>query len=311
MTVTGYKRKLAREAKAAIIFRAAYDSLSDRQKNRILILAFAKKEETAKKEILAKKKTGKADAEVEHEEEEVINLKPMTERRRLEIIDEVKAARKLVSLVVPIDAYVRILPSLQISRMNSQELCTWGIDKITRGTAITELSGALPLWADLLATYDLLFPLASVGRGFLSPPDRTKRTKLTKKLKAQFQDNANSCAGISNGNLELYQLTGYGAQGVPVKHTGTLPMCNAKTDNKKGEGNMGVSCDVVPFAIRYIVYYGITPDYATSWNFSIGTSRQLIENLTPGVAYYFIMVAVGPDGEGLWMTPIKRNAPYA
>ena len=89
-------------------------------------------------------------------------------------------------------------------------------------------------------------------------------------------------------------------------------MCVAKTDNKKGAGKMGVSCIPIQFIDKYIIYYGITPDYdPKSWIFKIGSSNQVIPGLTPGVAYYFIMVAIGTDGEGEWMEPIKRVVPHA
>jgi len=252
-------------------------------------------------------------AEVTETEEEKKGAPAVfTAKMKKNLTDEVKKALKTIDLTLTTLSYGKIRTALKISSKNPSQTCTYAIDKITRVTAIPAFAlTALPLIADINDVYEELLPLAAVGRGFLSPPDKATRDLLTKNLKEMLADNASSCATLSAGNLPLFKLTGYGVRKSNEKH-GSAPMCNAKTDNKKGAGKMGVSCDAIEFIDKYIIYYGITPDYdPKSWLFKIGSSNQTITGLTSGVPYYFIMVAIGTDGEGEWMEPIRRVVPFA
>jgi len=260
-----------------------------------------------------KKVIGKAkNVVVEDDEDDSIIFKGLTDIEKEKIRREVLAARKKITLTVAPDDYVRIQVALKISSLNPQNLCTWANDKITRGETILDFATATPSWADITLLYNKLAPLAAIGRGYIAPGDKTKRINYTASLKGMFQDNANDCAKIAVGNLPFYQLIGYGAKGFPIRHRGTAAMCVAKTNNKKGAGKMGVSCKPIVFIDKYVIYYGTTPEYdAATWKFKVGSSNQIITGLTSGVAYYFIMVAIGTDGEGEWMEPIRRVVPFA
>ncbi len=304
-------KKRARKLAEKRLYERRKVSLTQEQFALIITFAVIGKKVIEKKPLDLKK--GNAIVKLPSEEkEEELPLIAMTEMERDEIIKQTLLARSLVVMLPPITSYNRIQVALKISALNPKELCVWAIDKITRGMALAEFSSASPTWSALQGTYASLFPLASIGKGYLSPSDKTTRDELARKLKGMFQDNANDCAKIAVGNVPLFQLIGYGIKGSSERHHGSLPACDAKTNNQKGAGKMGVSCKVIAKATRYIVYYGITPVYnASTWSFTIGSSRQIIGGLTSGTAYYFIMVAIGSDGEGKWMTPIVRNAPFA
>jgi hypothetical protein len=205
----------------------------------------------------------------------------------------------------------RLRPSLYHSNMNAGQICNYSIDKTTRIAAISAFEGCIPAIGDIVDTYDELYVLASASKGYLTPPQKAKKKTLTRLLKHQLTDLANSCALLSAGNKELFLLTGFGTRKPNKKHHGSAEACEAKTNNKKGAGNMGVSCKAFDFITKFIIYYGISADYdSLTWQHQVGNSNQTIKGLTKGVAYYFIMVAIGRDGEGEWMVPIMRHVPF-
>ena|ERR1039458_8048154 len=307
-------KKKAKIAKATVEFRKFYDNLSDDERSIIFLMALVKKNEDAKKVEAPKKKTvkPKAGKEVIEEEEEDDSIPAtFTDAMRKAIMKETKDKLSKISLTVAPEDYERIMASLGISDMNPGELCTYAIDKFTRITATTPLIACTPTVTNMMLVYTPLLALASVGRGYMPPSDRTTMKTLKRTLNGMLQDNANSCANTSNGNKPLFQLTGYGTRKKYTKQTGQLPACDAKTNNKKGAGKMGVSCLPIEGAKNYRLYYGITPDFDSDWESVVGSSSQLLEGLEMGVTYYFIMVAIGPNGEGEWMSPIRRSVPNA
>jgi hypothetical protein len=254
-------------------------------------------------------KAAEAASEEEEEDDSIPDL--FTDAMRKAILKETKDKLSKISLTVAPEDYVRVMPSLDISKKNPGQLCTYAIDKFTRITAITPLIACTPTVTTMMLVYTPLLALASVGRGFMDPSDRTTMNTLKRTLNGMLQDNANSCAVACNGNKPLFLLTGYGTRKPYTKQTGKLPACDAKTNIKKGAGNMGVSCIPITGATNYRLYFGITAEYDESWESTVGSSRQILEGLEIGVAYYFIMVAIGPNGEGEWMSPIKRSVPNA
>jgi hypothetical protein len=262
----------------------------------------------AKKEADAAKA---AEEETEEEEDDDSIPEAFTDAMKKAIIKETKDKLSKITLTVAPEDYERVMASLGISEMNPGQLCNYAIDKFTRITAITPLIACAPTVTEMTLVYTPLLALASVGRGYMSTPDRTTMKTLKRTLNGMLQDNANSCAVACNGNKALFQLTGYGTRKTYTKQTGKLPACDAKTNNKKGAGNMGISCIPIAGAQNYRLYFGTTAEYDETWESVVGPSRQILEGLEKGVAYYFIMVAIGPTGEGEWMSPIKRSVPNA
>jgi len=252
-----------------------------------------------------------AAVEEEDDDDEFTIPEEFTEAMKKAIIKETKLKLSKISMTVAPEDYERVMPSLDISRMNPGQLCTYAIDKFTRIGAITPLVACTPTVTTMTTIYTPLLALASVGRGYMPPSDRTTMKALKRTLNGMLQDNSNSCAVACNGNKALFQLTGYGTRKTYTKQTGQLPACVAKTNNKKGAGKMGVSCIPIEGAKNYRLYYGTTPDYGTGWQSVVGSSRQILAGLPPGVKYYYIMVAIGPNGEGEWMTAINRAIPNA
>ena len=277
----------------------------------LILLAVVKKEVPTKKAVAAKKVVVATKPLAADNEEDYGVPDIYTEEMRKATIKDVKEKRALITVTPPLVDYIRVQPSLYISPLNASDLCNYAIDKITRVTAITEFATCLPTIANLTLTYNALLVLAAIGREYMTPTQRTTKKQLTAKLKSQLADNANSCAILAAGNKPLFQLTGYGTRKTYTKHDGDTSACVAKTNNKKGAGKMGVSCIPIEFIKKYIIYYGTTPTYDATWKCKVGNSNQIISGLTHGVAYYFIMVAIGTDGEGEWMIPIMRNAPFA
>ena len=246
----------------------------------------------------------------EKEEKEEVKPKRLTLKEKAKIKADTKAAvRALASLPAP--PFDAIIPAPGLSKMSASQLVNYVPDKLTRIDAITEFATCSPATAACQAIVDALFPLAGMSAINMTTAQKSDRKKYTKQLRQMFMLTINSCASLAGGNLSLFLLTAVAVKKKGVKHTKQLGPCDFKVSAKKGKGKIGVSCKAIKFAKNYIIYYGIGDFDRLTWKSQVGSSRQIIDGLTPGQLYGFVMIALGATtGEGEPAQQQNINAPF-
>ena len=235
--------------------------------------------------------------------------KKLTAKEMAQITKETKTAVRALS-GLPSTPFSVIIPAPGLSSFNPQKLCVYVDDKLPRIAAIAAFANCTPAVADVKTILMLLFPLAGIGRKNLTETDKLNRDMYKVQLRQNFMLMINSCAALALGNLPLFSLTGVATRRKAQKHTGKLQACVFKLNAKKGAGTVGVSCKAIPFATKYIIYYGKGDYDKATWNSQIGGARQKVTGLTPGEKINFIMVAIGATGEGDWANPQFMYVPY-
>jgi len=238
-------------------------------------------------------------------EEEKKHVK-LTVKQVATITKETIAKRKLL-LTIPLPPYTVIIPAMELSKMNPAQLCTYFADKYTRILAVPEFVTASPDISISQDIYLLLSPLT--GNKRLTLEQRTNLITYTKQLRDNFTLTVGSIVTICNGNLPLFFLTGIKTKRAPVKYNSKLPATAFTLSTNKGRGSVGVSCKKIPYADKYIVFYGKGTYDPLTWQWKIGTTRIVIEGLNPKDDISFIMVAIGKLGLGFFADAQTRTVP--
>jgi hypothetical protein len=256
---------------------------------------------------VVKAKGGK---EEEDEDDDGLPKAPSAKQIK-EIQKEIKDSIKLM-LTLPPPAFTKINPALKISSFNASDICTYTIDKLIRIAPIPVFAtGSIPTIAAVQLVYDNLLPLAGVKTNTLNASDKNNKKVWTKQLKSMLIAMAASCAGLANGNLSMYLLTGFGVKRAAVQHDAQLDACVFRLTTNHGGNIIGVDCDPLAYAKNYTIYYSNLAIFSMlTANQQTGPSRQLLEELTGGDMMTILMVANGKKLKGKIANPQTRRVPF-
>jgi len=224
---------------------------------------------------------------------------------------EIKAALKLM-LTLPPPAFVKITPGLLIDKLNASGICTYTIDKLIRIALIPVFAtGSLPTLAQVQLVYDNLLPLAGVKTNTLNTSDKFNKKTWTKQLKDMMGAMATSCAGLANGNMALFLLSGFRVRKTAVSFNSQLAACVFRITTNHGGNTLGVNCDPIDYAKNYTIYYSnLLPFSMATAIQQTGPSSQLLEDLTGGDMMTIIMIANGKKLKGKVANPQTRRVPF-
>lgn len=237
-------------------------------------------------------------------------LKKLTIKEVAAIRAETKMGLKQL-LLLPPPPYSSIIPAPGLGKMNAKGLCVYVSSVVPAVGAIPEFAACVPSVDTVKGIYDLLFPLAALSRKDVDSSDRVLLELYDTQLRQNFTNMIINCATLANGNLPLFALTTVATKSKPTKHDGKLPAPGFQVFTNRGRGVLYVRIKKMKYARNFTVYFGKGPVYdAATWKQQVGSSRQLITNLTPGELYGVIVVANGKVVQGFWSDMISKNAPY-
>ncbi len=243
----------------------------------------------------------------------VVKVKPFkkhTKKQDALIIAGVKKERRAM-LSLPLSSPVSIIPAPKLSKLKKRDLLSMVADLCPRIIAIPEFSDCVPTVSSLVAISTAMTPLVNSGTKNLNNAEKVLLKTLNKQLRQGVTNILASCASLSDGNLPLFALLMINTKRKGVSHDAKLPATRFRLNTKRGRGTVLCTCDVIPYSKNYTVYFGKTAIYdKATWDSQDGSSRILIEDLEPGVLYYFYMVANGKKIQGYWGDPLSTNAPF-
>ncbi len=225
------------------------------------------------------------------------------------IAKETKSGLSFLATLPPAP-YSIIRPSMGLQKMSRKELCSYIADKLPRISAVPAFASCCPSISVVQDIYDVFLPLANMEIGNMNNMQKTNMRIYEKQIGDNFTAAIKSCASLSNGNLSLFVLTGIAQKGKSTRNNSKLAAPTFKLDTKRGPET--VFCRVtalIKFATHYIVYYGEGEYDKATWNYKVGSSRILLEDLPKGVRLNFIMAAIGSIGEGFWSEPQTTTVP--
>jgi len=232
----------------------------------------------------------------------------LTDEQKEIITKETKTKLDLM-FTLPPPPQVAISAAMGLHDMNASALCNYIADKFPRIAAVPAFSSAVPNIGIAEGIYELLFPFANMSR--LDGEQMIARETYVVQLRNNFTTTVNSIISICNGNLMMFALTGIKAKGKAIPNNKRLAAPVFRLNTKKGRGTIYISCKKDKNSKGYIVYYGVGEYDPATWKYAVGSSRILIEGLTPKDDLNFIMVAIGKSktGFGYWPDPQGRTVP--
>jgi hypothetical protein len=205
----------------------------------------------------------------------------------------------------------KIIPALGLAKMSDSDLDTYV------GERVASLIASEVDFPDLIPTVDTVTAqrvkfrsaLDNIVRGNKS--STTKKNKERAKLEALISQQAENCAEISDGDLEIYQKSGYGSKS-KGHSTEELPApINLTVELGPGLGQLYVRFKGVENAHSYEIWYGLATANPDSWTEHITASsgrKSLLNELGSNVEYGVRVRAIGGNNlKGDWTTVIIKK----
>jgi hypothetical protein len=214
-------------------------------------------------------------------------------------------------LALPPDI-VPIVPALNISGLNAQDLCAKCFTWTSNIAEITEFAACVPLNSVTMSIYDVLHPIAAKGLR-LSDSNRALKNLLFPLLKKYITAEIKSCAGLANGDTVLFSQIGCPTKKAAVKYNLKLPIpSNVAVDTKQGRSIVVVDCDVLPHAIKgYCVAYGDPATDPDTWSVLVGGRKQQLPPQEPGKQIGVQKAGIGKMGVGFFCETILVWVPLS
>src|SRR6185436_12855600 len=197
----------------------------------------------------------------------------------------------------------RIRPALGLDKKTDDQLVVYTGERITN---LTVNSGSFPA---LVPTPAQLQTKKDSLQDLLAIPEPTKaqtqaKKSLRRSLEIMLLDCATSCAEISQGDLDIYMLSGFDFQRKGIAG-GPLPAPeNFRMELGPGEGQLYAKFTSVKKAHAYEIWYGpknTDPATWTMFRIATGGRKVLLNELTSGIEYCARCRAIGAQGVyGMW-----------
>lgn len=203
---------------------------------------------------------------------------------------------------------IRIQPALNLEKLNDASLGQYVTDRVADLIANSASFVGLKPTPEQLTTKNEEFSAALSSR---AANRTTEKNKVRRELEIMLFTCADNCAEISNNNLSIYELSGFGYKR-KSEPAGTLPApTGLSVEIGPGEGQLYVRFKGVTNSYGYEISFGkanVNPD---TWTESMGASsgkKTLLNDLESNVEYGVRVRAIGANNKpGEWTTVIIKK----
>lgn len=141
-----------------------------------------------------------------------------------------------------------------------------------------------------------------------SPYEKAVKNQKRAELITLLHSEGNYVLFTCNGDFLKAKSSGFSIAQGPTPAPPVMPASNQMVEDGPNAGEVDFSFDKVPGAKSYVYQY--TPDPVTDnsvWQAQVGTVRKVtISALNSGKKYWFRVVAIGTNGQGVYSNPVAR-----
>ena len=190
---------------------------------------------------------------------------------------------------------IRIQPALGLEKLNDAALERYVTSRVADLTLNELKFPGLKPTPEELTIKNGEFSIALSSR---AANRTTLKNKVRRELEIMLYTCADNCAEISNNQLQIYELSGYGCKR-KSEPSGLLPAPTGLTvEIGPGEGQLYVRFKGVKNAHGYEIWFGKSTVNPDNWTENMGVSsgkRTLLNDLESNVAYGVRVRAIGAN----------------
>jgi len=206
-----------------------------------------------------------------------------------------------------------IIPKLGLREILDAKLPEYAKDKVVKVLANSVFAAVVPTPATLAGKTNE-YELALVKSDDGSKADTVAKDKRRKELEAMLTQQAENCAEIANGDLEIYVKSGYEAKDVKGTPVGILKAVTgfllAYGDNA---GELKANWNVLEHADNYTLQFysdPANPDGSVIKQEIAKKSRAVTDGLPGGqIVWARVRGNGGSAGNGPWSDPAEKRVP--
>ena len=206
-----------------------------------------------------------------------------------------------------------IIPKLALNDFRDAALPEYAQDKVDKITASGAFAAVVPSPAQLLAKKNQ-FEAALVAADDGNRAQTVAKDNKRKELEAMLTQQAQNCAEIANGNLEVYLESGYKAKDTAGSPVGPLEVVTGfLLDYGDNAGELKANWDVLAHADNYTLQFysdPVDPDGSIIKQDIAKKSRAITDGLPGGqIVWARVRGNGGSTGHGPWSDPAEKRVP--